>query len=368
MPGCGRVTIGPGPEPNNFASIGVACHIYSAAPGGPRGQGSLTAEQLGDVENGFWACQDHAKLIDTNEGARYPANLLRSWRELHQARIYHELSGLRLPVRWVERIAIERSATVRGHHMFKPDQELALGRVTLLLGENGSGKSAICDWLASSMSEERLQRWDDMELSVSVTVHNPEPHTFAMAQTANKRAFRLDGSLVPFNPLPVVVQFVRRPLRSVLRGASEVEELAQWLGVDSLMIRSIAARIADDENPMVESAFVDAEGRLTARLRIEKEAFTYSQLGNGARVMLAIGFAIARAKHTGVHVPTVLVVDGCFYSFDEQNQAMLVRELARIERFQTIVADAWVHASVEWHGWNVAKILEESGGAIIVQD
>jgi hypothetical protein len=46
IPGCCRVTIGPGSEANEVASTGVASHIFSASAGGPRGFGSLSGYEL----------------------------------------------------------------------------------------------------------------------------------------------------------------------------------------------------------------------------------------------------------------------------------------------------------------------------------
>jgi hypothetical protein len=59
FPECDNVTIGPGSAPGQIASVGVACHIYSASPNGPRGQGGLSPDQLKSAENGFWACSNH---------------------------------------------------------------------------------------------------------------------------------------------------------------------------------------------------------------------------------------------------------------------------------------------------------------------
>lgn len=81
FPTCRKGTIGPGFGSEETASIGVACHIFSAAPGGPRGRHDVTTEQLAAVSNGFWACPDHARLVDTNDGERYPAGLLIGWRD-----------------------------------------------------------------------------------------------------------------------------------------------------------------------------------------------------------------------------------------------------------------------------------------------
>ncbi len=70
FPGCRKPTVGPGGRPEEFISTGVAAHIFSAAPGGPRGQGGLTTQDLVRPENGIWLCENHARLVDANRGSQ----------------------------------------------------------------------------------------------------------------------------------------------------------------------------------------------------------------------------------------------------------------------------------------------------------
>ena len=53
--------IGPAESAGESMSTGVACHIYSAAEGGPRGQGNLSRDQLADIKNALWLCANHAR-------------------------------------------------------------------------------------------------------------------------------------------------------------------------------------------------------------------------------------------------------------------------------------------------------------------
>ena len=105
-PDCRRQTLGPGPGPLDVARIGDACHIFSAAPGGPRGAGGLTLEGRQSASNGIWLCTDHARLIDTNQGRGYPAPLLRGWRQLHEAYLAHEMRGLVPPCAMITEVSV----------------------------------------------------------------------------------------------------------------------------------------------------------------------------------------------------------------------------------------------------------------------
>ena len=49
FPQCDKPTIGPAQTADDSVSTGDACHIYSAAKGGPRGQGNLRSDQLADI-------------------------------------------------------------------------------------------------------------------------------------------------------------------------------------------------------------------------------------------------------------------------------------------------------------------------------
>jgi hypothetical protein len=80
-PDCRADTAGPQEDPNKAVNVGVAAHITSAAPGGPRNNPNLTAEQRSGIENGIWLCQNCAKLID-NDVVRYPESVLRAWKTL----------------------------------------------------------------------------------------------------------------------------------------------------------------------------------------------------------------------------------------------------------------------------------------------
>ncbi len=93
-PGCGQLTAGPREDPNKAVNVGVAAHICSAAPGGPRFDPQMTAEERRAPENGIWLCQTHAKLIDNDE-SRYTSPLLREWKRQHEDRIRAEVEGRR---------------------------------------------------------------------------------------------------------------------------------------------------------------------------------------------------------------------------------------------------------------------------------
>src|SRR5712691_7809043 len=141
-PDCRRQTLGPGAGPRDVACIGVACHIHAAAPGGPRGTGGLTLEQLQSASNGIWLCADHARLIDTNQGIGYPAPLLRGWRQLHEAFLVHEMRGLVPPCTLITEVNVRE-----GPEGLKA-RPVALSALNIITGPNNVGKTTLLNLLA----------------------------------------------------------------------------------------------------------------------------------------------------------------------------------------------------------------------------
>jgi hypothetical protein len=83
-PSCRVITIGPSREaPDDVAVVGVAAHICAAAPGGPRYDASMSAEQRLAIENAIWLCAKHATLVD-RDVVRFTSDVLRFWKSEHE--------------------------------------------------------------------------------------------------------------------------------------------------------------------------------------------------------------------------------------------------------------------------------------------
>lgn len=70
--------------------MGVASHVSSAAPGGPRYDPMLTPAQRADARNGIWLCQTCSKLIDSDEH-RYPVATLHQWKILAEEEAHRQI-------------------------------------------------------------------------------------------------------------------------------------------------------------------------------------------------------------------------------------------------------------------------------------
>jgi len=87
--GCNR-PLYKSPVTQERVNISEKAHIYSFSSSGPRGRGphARNTTHLHDIENLMLVCHDCHKTIDQDKnGDRYSADLLKTWKAAHEARI-----------------------------------------------------------------------------------------------------------------------------------------------------------------------------------------------------------------------------------------------------------------------------------------
>lgn len=84
---CNQILIGDYLTGNEDANFGFVAHIVAEQPGGPRGDAIRSPLLADDVQNLMLLCHKHHKLIDVDEVANYPEQLLLDIKAAHEARI-----------------------------------------------------------------------------------------------------------------------------------------------------------------------------------------------------------------------------------------------------------------------------------------
>ena len=92
-PDCRVSTIGPNKDKNKSTLIGEAAHIYGAREGSKRYVINMNNLARAEITNAIWLCRNCHKKIDSDD-KRYSANLLFSWRNMHEEYIGNELGNI----------------------------------------------------------------------------------------------------------------------------------------------------------------------------------------------------------------------------------------------------------------------------------
>ena len=88
---CNAATFGPvSNNPNKWRNIGQAAHIAAAAPGGPRYDPRMSAEQRTSASNGLWLCSNCHDVID-RDVAEFPTRVLREVKRQGEDRAKREI-------------------------------------------------------------------------------------------------------------------------------------------------------------------------------------------------------------------------------------------------------------------------------------
>lgn len=346
FPDCDHITTGPGDSEDQSVTTGVAAHIYSARDDGPRGSGGLSFEQRQSIDNAIWLCSEHAARIDKNNGIGFPAPMLKAYKRMQEEKIRYERDGIGSKVGWIHSISIDQGP------VFHTPAEIQFGKVTVLHGNNDSGKTALCDWLHGISDPDKLSRWIDPEtpgtLSFEVTYLDPIKQKLRVRiKSCDEIEYFVNGEPIPFDPNPI--RFVRlRDLRQScfsdrLPVMTDLEFLSNTLSVNPALVRNMlplvgiqrastvgGLRLEHNEDGSIR-VWTDVQGTLSG-LNLQ------DQLSNTERSRVLIEIAAVFSRYSAKRVPTVLLLDWAAKSFDDLWMSRVVEFLSSEENpFQTVI-------------------------------
>lgn len=395
-PGCNRVTIGPCKAPDQFDETGMACHIYSSSPGGPRGTGGLSRTQRNKPWNGIWCCYTHGKLIDNKKGREFPASKLQNWKAAHEARIYNEHRGFSIPFGWLSKIEIKSSP------LYIPNTSVEFGKVNLLVGPNGTGKTALCEMMAAAGGDlEKIMRWKNSYASRSqwdyqLHYSSPEPQVFR-GQIIDKTFFcEIDKfpaadlnhelrfvylhdqnvATHPIDSVEYIANYYRTSRERILQAIQSIKRL----NLDLPFINSISVsddplenygdndKELSDLNHRLKLLCLKCPQQISASIGDHTQEFTFEFLSRREQSIVVISIGIALACLISCHAPVVLIIDlGQQLLTDELlNKYVLLLSSDQFQ-FQTILVSPIELTEVDWTGWSIINFANVAPKVILSQ-
>ena len=341
-PECERITLGPGPTKSEVSRTGIAAHIYSASSGGPRGRGDLSPEELSGPGNAIWLCSEHARLVDENRGDHFPPALLFEYKRLHESRIAREQRGITAPLGWFHRLSVESGP------IFSTPATLEFGKVTLITGNNGTGKTALWQWAAGIGDEAQLSRWLDTgdsksPIKVQITYFDPVTRNVGFRIEEHQLVqYTLDNKPVPFQPFNI--RFIApkdpREIRN-WRRMSDLRRLSAVFGLSpAVMAKLVEATVPTGE--FIQFLCLRRKRkrvRLMIRLRGNNFDLPLVSLSSSELALTFIEIATGLARFSASYMPTALILDQIATPLDDSIlRGVVERAASRDVNFQTIIA------------------------------
>jgi hypothetical protein len=364
----GRTTVGPARPSDAYEDTGRAAHIFAASKRGPRGHGNLIEEELRSVTNGIWLCAKHADQVDINDGKDYPPSVLLGWKAAHEFRIAREHGAMVHPFGWIESLEIIDTP------IFRPNQRLTFANLNVIVGGNGVGKTALCEWLWTLKDSSTLWRWgayptkrnrEYRDVRVAINFRAPARQRLIAEIVGGRTRFSLNGETHPFSPVGYEIVPLRRDrrldapperyrgdpdyiARALEMGEIEVQALAdcvnQTPGVFLKGTRWQETEIEEGQEPLPS---------LSCRLAGGHE-HTLQQLSGGEIGAVLLDLVIARARIFSRYRPTLLFIETDALTLSEDFLSEFLRALASPDiPFQTILVTTYLGKNWMWGGWQV---------------
>ena len=363
VPRCKNPTMGPYYERMGAVNMGVACHIYSAAENGPRGQGEKNSDFIESEKNGIWCCQYHASLIDKASGYDYPASVLFAWKALAAARVLKQMNGNPSQLGWVESIELSTFSF--------PEKatKVTLSRCTILWGANRSGKTALMD-AAASISHSRYAEpfagskkrnaggiSEPVIFSAKITYSTVDILSKELnLEIAGIELIRRDGfvpCLLPPGDLEVI--YCSETDRRKHAHEDDIDFMMRALNIDKSALYALAKIGGNTLIPgeiKFEQAMEEDEseglylkiknnGKPYFNLLFKKSQSDcyehFDSLSGSAQGRLILDLLITKAREISKQRLTLLLIEGLPNNFDLKKFEALLRQLAN-EEFQVVVS------------------------------
>ncbi len=341
----------------------MACHIYSASPGGPRGWGDKDEKFIGSAENGLWCCQVHGTLIDKNAGEGYPVEALFAWKALAEARASKLINDIPSPLGWVDTIELLQFPHAKGL------PKLKLWRHTLVAGVHLSGQTSLLQAAAAVTLSEYVQRFATTKFdTLAADAHFAARVTYSTVDTVDKwvdieargsfiiRIEKDRKCLLPPGDVEVVYA-EENDLRS-LNHEDDLDFLTRLLRVDRSALYAIAEAIdlrlapgrlhfregvlTDDDSMEIVRARRKPNGERYVEAYVSKLVGTetyqvaFGALSRSEKGRLIVALLIAKARRISEERLTLLIVEDPIANFDRSNLLRLL-DVIKEQPFQSIV-------------------------------
>ena len=362
FPRCNATLIGPGMEPDQVDNIGECAHIYAAGKKGPRCNHNLRAEDLQKPENGIFLCVKHHTLIDKHKGAKYPAETLMLYKQMHEHRISEELGHISYPLMWVKRITVVESP------LLKTGMSYDFTKSTIIAGTNGTGKSILMEYVYTALSGVFSLREKRSRVKLRIEMSNPIWQDVICIIENQSVKYEIKGQLLTFCPFSINIIYLRESNGRV-KG-----DLINWIGAQMGESRSFVKSLIDgadlSHSYLVSNVWMETvrkrpyeEIRVKLKKRDDDKAhasWTLGQFSGTERYSVLFDLVIGYLRQMSRYKNTLLLIDWSqINTFDSglmNHYFKLFHDSSSY--FQTIAVMHTLWKDVDWSGWNMIKMTK----------
>jgi len=253
---------------------------------------------------------------------------------------------------------------------FRALSSISFGKLTLLIGENATGKTALCEWLASVSESNYLRRWqsvwrDRSRVDFEVKYLDPEPHTARVSFLSEEFPhYSLDekSTAIPTAPVRVIFPGELR-FNPHEEQINDLELISRVLKMDEYEVLALCEEMPNGGTENVTRAWfeqVDDGLMLHADVMGTHPGLPFRGLSGSECSRVLMEFAILAASRFAEQYPTVLILDAGGWSLDT-GWLKLYGEILSSPSigFQTVSSIPTQDLDLNelrWAGWKVIRL------------
>lgn len=255
------------------------------------------------------------------------------------------------------------------------DESLLLSKISVFLGNNGIGKTAICEWISGLESIKYLKRWLDLSKSQPIIlrfdIKDANKHNLSLKLSNSSLTFSLDGNDIPENPYPFRIILASKKSFST-EGMDDADILAKHLNIDKATLKKYSSRVGShlyctinkiqfrDENSKT-NVYVDMEGT--------KPNLRFVSLSGGEKGRVILELAIAISQFLSSTTPVILIIERDNFGLDTVSATKYVDWIISNNfHFQTIIVTLPHDNDVDWSKCEVIHFIGEPPNVKIVNE
>ncbi|MCX5819509.1 MAG: AAA family ATPase [Deltaproteobacteria bacterium] len=289
--------------------------------------------------------------------------------EQHISFMLHPYSG---EIGWIDKLSIAESP------IFEQRVDIRFGKITLIYGGNGAGKTTICELIRGAFNPSYLVRWfnKNKQFEYSLSYVSPNEHQVNVCLKNNKITYTIDNEEMFLNPHNIsIVSPVESP--RWLPEDDDISFLSRMLSIDEVLFLNMI----QDKSAISGITFKDFElqnvlddyGRPARRLKVtflNGRSVDYGNISGGQKSCCQLDLIISLAQFLAKYRPCTLVLDTeAGNTMDPDNTKRYIEHLSSSEiRFQTIWVSPDKEPKIDWTSWQIAKVVGNPPRSNVVQD
>lgn len=286
----------------------------------------------------------------------------KAWQDVYE-KIRNKVISITSPV-WINKLKINESP------LFAENSKIELAKLTLIIGGNSSGKTALCEWFAGFSDPGYLERWavyQEEGLHMVIEYNDPELHTFAVSIPLNKiPEYKLDETPSSLATLPLKTIFPRTITFGNYEEQDDIELISDAMNIHRYELQNLCEDRAIHESGFIKEICFEKDNErcyLLANLQSIKvnRPILLRLLSEAERYQLMIELGILAAKKFAEMSPTLLILDSGFWKLEtkwhKHYTELLTSPAIKFQSVATIYPDEVNSDDSIWTEWSKVQLI-----------